>query len=52
MELANDFQGSFINRQFASLNDEVLAMAWLGQHAEDIIIMQDGSQRTASDYAI
>lgn len=52
MELANDFQGSFINKQYTSLDDEGLAMAWLGQHAEDIITMRDGSQRTASDYAI
>lgn len=46
-QLAVDFKGSFQNGQYAGLDDEGFAQAWLELNPGDTVIMRDGSNRTA-----
>ena len=47
-ELGQDFRGSFVNGVNANLDDEGFAALWLEEHAEDRVIMRDGSTRPAT----
>jgi|SaaInl7_200m_RNA_FD_contig_31_296653_length_503_multi_12_in_0_out_0_1 nucleoid DNA-binding protein len=44
-QLQLDFQGEFQNNQYAGLDEEGFAAAWLELHPEDSVIMRDGSTR-------
>ena len=47
-ELGQDFRGNFVNGVNANLDDEGFAALWLEEHAEDRVIMRDGSTRPAT----
>ena len=46
-QLATDFKGRFINGEYAGVDEEGFAQAWLTLNPEDTVIMRDGSTRTA-----
>lgn len=46
-QLNIDFQGDFENSQYAGLDDEGYAQAWLELNPEDTVKMRDGSTRSA-----
>ncbi len=50
--LGRDFQGRFINDQYAGLDAEGFAKAWLTDNPADTVVMRDGSARTAADYGL
>jgi nucleoid DNA-binding protein len=45
-QLQFDFRGEFQNNQYAGLDEEGFASAWLELHPEDTVVMRDGSTRT------